>query len=131
MKAVLLIKRIELVVGHATPASDADSVAFFLMLSQEQDLDPGMILRLGSIMMGAGDTTLENTAVDVQKVTDQWAGSLWAPRFIGVSSARIIGSMTDWSYNVWVHYERVLVPFWDWFMMWELLDNVTDRQEEF
>ena len=134
-KPALLIKDayIEIVDFVDAGASlDYHNLSVYLKLSQETDLTPGLLLLLATI----GHEPKEASAVArfsvnqlVMQYGDKIAGTIWAPRMVGVRFVEI-GDI-QWDIDVHLDYERVDVPWMDWFIMWEFLDGVVDNERQY
>ncbi len=111
-------------IGLGTGA--AESLQYSLKLSQELDLSPGLLLPVGTAVV-TGDGT-HNTGTEVlQQFSAQ--GTVWAPRVVGI---RVVESgAIDVDCDVHLDYERVDVPWMDWFIMWDFLDNISDNETEY
>ncbi len=57
-------------------------------------------------------------------------GTIWAPRLVGWRTL-IGGTWTNYDFQIHIDYDVVEVPWMDWFIMWDFLDNVPDNDEEY
>ncbi len=111
-----------------------ESMTYSLKLSQEFDMTPGLelpIAVIGSERAQADATgTITAGAEALIKEMFHAQGTVWAPRFVGV---RVVesGSITGYDVDVHLDYERIEVPWMDWFLMWDFLDNVVDNQRDY
>ncbi|MEE9592363.1 MAG: hypothetical protein V3W28_02140 [Thermoplasmata archaeon] len=128
MKRALLIQDAWLEILDVTSgiAADWNTVLVYLKLSQETDLTPGLILPVASIAT-EGDTT-NMQAMHVEQLF-QAQGTVWAPRLVGLRVVEV-GSQGV-TVRVHLDYEVVEVPWEQWFIMWDFLDNVTDNSLEY
>ncbi len=128
MKPALLIRDAWLEFQDATTLATPDlaSWLFYLKLSQEADMTPGLQLPIGGVRMGETVTANQPTFVAIDDLFHA-QGTVWAPRFVGV---RVVenGGATTVNCDVHLDYERVDVPWMDWFIMWDFLDNIIDNE---
>lgn len=135
MKAALLLQNAWVepvdIALNTDGATGTDSVTWILKLSQEQSMNPGLILPVA----WWGGETQEASAVARFGVMTNFVrvfrarNTLWAPKWIAVGVI-VRGSISVDS-NFHLDYEKVDVPFWDWFMLWDFLDNVTDNTRDY
>ncbi len=130
MKDVFMLVDYYVRVGSADPATDQDTAVIFLKMSQEEGLDPGLNLELAHVHSGQLDTTSERSHLTLQK-NPLHMGTLWAPRFVGGRIGVSEGGFTGITVNIELIYERVQVPWMEWFIMWDFLDNVPNNTEEY
>ncbi len=132
-KPALLIRDcyLELVDGAFLTASDFNQMTFYLKLSQEIDMTPGLQMLIGTI--GTAYTQLDGTgnssSGDVVQNRFRAQGTVWAPRFIGVRVVEV--GTINMDVNIHLDYEQINVPWMDWFLMWEFLDGIADNEQEF
>ena len=127
-KPALLLREawIEPITLGVTGAGIADSFSIFLKLSQEEDLTPGLLLPVGRITL-AGDASNSNGyTIDRFFMA---AGTIWAPKHVGIRLVEDGACGLD--VNVHLDYERIDVPWMDWFIMWEFLDGIVDNEKEY
>ncbi len=130
-KPALLIRDIQVQWQEFVPGLDSDLVNAILVLSQEQDLTPGMHLDVSSAMAGATDTTLAASAAVVQKLERSHSGTVWAPAWVGIRGERSTGTMSTWRFRLLLDYEVIMIPWVEWFLRWEYLDNIVDAEREY
>ena len=132
-KPALLIKNayLQLIdeVHDATP-SDFDGFNVFLKLSQESDLTPGLILFIAGAGIGKGGAAQAFHSTILQPSNFPSVGTIWAPRFVGIR-IEILGGLDSVDVDVHLDYERIEVPWMDWFIMWEFLDGIIDNEREY
>ena len=132
MQPALLIKDawIELA-DWSQGAVDFNQIEIFLKLSQEESLNPGHILELG--VVNSHTTRDEAGGSNVSSVNVQQdfhhRGTLWVPQFVGVR-VQEIGTVV-YDLRVLLSYEMVFIPWMEWFILWDFLDNVNDNGEEY
>lgn len=133
-KPMLLIKDLWAELSDIVVSASDEEIRsrVFLKLSQELDLTPGLILPIAGF---AGDI-VEVTAVGhdvvapaIEQLGSRFAGTIWAPRVVGLRVT--MSGLTSVNWVVHVDYERVLVPWMDWFIAWDFLDNVVDNTRNF
>lgn len=131
MKPALLITGCSMKVNRFDPAGgDAMWVVCYLKLSQEMDMTPGQLLRIGSVGGATLAATPEITGTVIQDDGHQLVGQVWVPRRVGLRFVLANGSGA-WDIDVHLDYERIMIPFMDWFIGWDYLDNVVDNDEEY
>lgn len=112
----------------ATPSAQQATV--YLKLSQELDLTPGLLLPVAYIGANVIEATAVGrfgTAVVVENLFKA-QGSVWAPRVVGVRL--LFSALSSIDLRIHVDYEMVEVPWMNWFLMWDFLDNITDNELE-
>ena len=132
-KPALLIRDawLEVIDFDLTTADDTNMMSYFLKLSQELNLNPGLILPIGAIgsrRTGAGGETGGLHQILRERFDAQ--GTLWAPRVVGVRVVET-GTVIQADVDVHIDYERIDVPWMDWFLMWEWLDGIGDNEREY
>lgn len=134
MKRVLLIQNayaevIRMVVEDA--ATDFAIVNYYLKLSQEIDLTPGLLLPVVQLIASHTAAAADPNAIQVIPLGQHLAGTIFAPRFVGIRAEEQSGTLG--THNVFIHldYEVIEVPWMDWLMMWDFLDNITDNSREY
>ncbi len=109
--------------------ADLRGVNVFLKLSQEPDLNPGLLLHIGGVHILSEEATSVGLAPIVVHNDFHHQGTIWAPAFVGVKFMEQVA--VSWDIDVWLKYERIDVPWMDWFMMWDFLDNVVNDTREY
>ncbi len=132
MKPALMITKVWAVpidLIDATATADFQQARIFLLLSQDNDLNPGQVLHVATLLGAKSGNANEHGGWSLTQHGDKIAGRIWAPSFVGFFSTftSTIDSM-DW--RMYLEFEQVDVPFWDWFMLWDHIDRVPDLQEE-
>ena len=135
MKPALLIRNawiepIDLGTGNGEDL-DYNSMTYFLKLSQELGMDPGLLLpiahtgyelREGS---GVGRYSFNRTFLDIFKAH----GTVWVPRVVGI---RVVETgVVSQDVDVHLEYERIELPWMEWFLEWEFLDGVINNEREY
>ncbi len=130
LKPALLIKDCDFILRTIDPDADQNDVLVTLELSKEQDMDPAQRLYVGSVHASSLDTTQEmNSLVVSQNFKDQ--GTIWAPAYVSGRIFATAGFPTSVRVQVRLRYELVMIPWVDWFVAWEWLDNITTGDEEY
>lgn len=99
-----------------------------LKLSQEASLNPGLLLPVGFYGFNISTAVGQERWFAEQEFKAQ--GSVWAPRFVGVRYENVVGTITL-DADLHIDYQVIEVPWWDWLIMWDFLDGVTDNSEEY
>lgn len=130
MKPAMLIRNAwaELV-DFDVATEDYHALEVFLKLSQELSLTPGLLLPVALIMASAVGATNPNSISIEQQAQESIAGSIWVPKVVGITIVER-GAVVSYRVRVHVDYEMVLIPFMDWFLHWDWLDNITDGSLE-
>ncbi len=134
MKPALLILNAWMAINNFSTSAVADvqMVAVGLKLSQEQDLDPGLVLPVAEIIVG--NTEVAVSIFDSIVIRDMFhaQGTIWCPAWVGVRLAEPSTSkLTDYNVKVYLQYEVVQIPWVDWFLNWEWLDNIVNNEEQY
>ncbi len=108
---------------------DSDQAYVALLLSQEQSLDPAQVLYVEEVALAKTATANLWNQIRPRNVFRLHRGTFWAPKFVGIWV--VPGGATLVKVDVTVHYDIVDVPWRDWFMMWEWLDNVESINQEY
>lgn len=133
MKPALLIKQVHASFRRADMGVEDNWAHVYLKLSQEPDLDPGLILPV--LNLGAQVEVLgaEGKGVGgpmIHKLDELFRGTVWAPAYLGIR----VEFDVDWggglNVNLWLDYEVLMIPWMDWFILWEYLDNVVNNAQE-
>jgi len=133
MKPALLIQDayIEIVDIATMHTEDFNQALYAIKLSQEQTLDPGLLLPLAQVGTSVTEVSAVGQRVTPLGIKDLFhaQNTLWAAKWLGI---RMFERGTiDIDVSVHIDYEQVEVPFWDWFMMWEFLDRVPNNQKDY
>ncbi len=127
-KPAFLIKDARLVYNGmiSVGSGAAESLQYSLKLSQEMNLNPGLLLRVGTVVV-TGEGTNNNSVLVEQQFMAQ--GTIWTPRVVGVRVTE--SGAIDVDCDVEIDYERIEVPWMDWFIMWDFLDNIVDNERQY
>ena len=129
MKPALLLGDASIEVNDFRPtaAAGVELLTIFLKLSQELNMNPGLLLPIAEVGTHQADATGHAPIV----INNLWKsqGTLWVPRVVGLRQQEV-GALT-WDIDVHLDYEVVEVPWMDYFMMWEHLDNVVDNTRDY
>ena len=134
MKPALLIQNLwaEVVrVQIQDSATDFAVVTYFLKMSQELDLTPGLQLPVVQIVGSHTAAGADAQGVQIIPLGQHFAGTLWAPRIVGVRALENAATLAIHHVLIHLDYQVVEVPWMDWFIMWDFLDNVVDNEEQF
>lgn len=117
----------------ALTTSDFNAMTYYLKLSQEPDLTPGLILPVG--IMGSqvleADATGRPT-IGINSVTKDLfhaQGTRWAPAYVGAFLLENGSLSTD--ADLHLDYEQVEAEWMDWFILWDFLDNIIDNETQY
>lgn len=125
--AVLLQDAHMEVLEFDTATEDFNSARLFLKMSKNNNLNPGLNLLVGSVHSSAVGATNPNALYVEQNFKAK--GTIWAAAYLGVRMVET-GSLTVRA-RIHLDYERVDIPWMEWFMRWEYLDNIVDNTLEF
>lgn len=132
-KPALLLRDVKVMVVGLTPdaaAAGEEDLALFLTLSQEIGMTPHLLLPVAwAALETSGANSLETFNVKLNDVFHA-QGTMWAPRFVGWRTL-IGGAWTNYDLQIHIDYERVFLPWRDWFVHWEFLDGVTTGSVEY
>lgn len=109
---------------------DFDVVAIYLKLSQETDLTPGLLLKVAEIGMWNTAATAENVTAMYRYTERLHLGTVWAPRMVGLRVIMSAG-VSAFDGHVDVNYDRITIPWTEWFVRWDFLDNITDNAVQY
>ena len=130
-KAALLIKKVSLTIQVFDVATeDFHALEVFLRLSQEEGGDPGLLLPVSEFMISSDGTTNPDASPQISDYSDIIAGTVWAPLYVGLEVVER-GAVVSYALKVHLDYEEISVPWLDWFLMWDFLDNVPNNSEEY
>ena len=135
-KPALLIRDAWIEVNDVTivgAANDFNGFQIYLKLSQELDLTPGLILPIAAVGMERAESTAVGFAsVGIDSMVREMfraQGTVWVPRVVGI---RLLESGTaTLDADVHLDYERIELPWMEWFLEWEFLDGVIDNEREY
>jgi len=131
-KPALLLKDVKAAIIDATAPNAADffSHTVFLKMSQESSLDPGLRIPLFEVgqFVQEGDATGRFAAPLIINKLFNAKGSVWVPRHVGLQVAVTASFSARWF--VWLDYEAVDIPWMDWLIRWDYLDNVVNNDTE-
>lgn len=131
-KPALLIRRIWVVLSDFTTVATADyyRARCFLKMSQDQDLDPGILLGPAVLSVAqSGATANAPNSVDLDNGAFAFfPGTIWVPRFVGI---RIQPTIESVEFDLYLDYEVIQIPWMDWFIRWDYLDNVVNNTREY
>ena len=136
-KPALLIRDawIEIIDWARSSNADYHQATFYLKLSQELDLTPGLLLPVATVhsnminaSVGNTDQPLTGTPVMIHSLFHA-QGTVWAPRVVGVRMVEV--GTVDIDADLHLDYESVDVPWMDWFIMWEFLDGIADNERQY
>ncbi len=118
-------------VGDLSSAGENAAIKVNLKLSQEESLNPGLLLTVEEILVFA--TAAAEASIGSMSRTKTFGaqGTIWAPSFVGVRLGEQGGGVVDWDLDVHLDYEVVDVPWMDWFIMWDFLDNVVNNERAY
>ena len=133
MKQALLIRDawIEVIDLDLTPG-DYNQFTGYLKLSQEESLNPGFLI--GVAQVGARVLQIDATGhivhgldSSIYKIFHE-QGSIWVPQFVGTYWAE----QGDAAIRATMHlqYEVILIPWMEFMIRWDWLDNITDNDEQ-
>ncbi len=108
--------------------ADLKTARMGLKLSQDNDLTPGLILPVFAYQNDLGGAIGEGR--DMQELGHHHIGTVWVPAYVGIN-VTASGNLTDFQASIHLDYDVIDVPFWDWFVMWDFLDNITDDSTEY
>lgn len=118
-------------VVDAGTTADHQANVVSLKLSQEPDLNPGLLLNIASWQGEKTATANLWNATETQQHFAFHAGTLWAPAYVGIRVGAVQGGVDTVDWNVFLRYEQVEVEWMDWFIMWDFLDNVIDNSSNY
>ena len=129
MKPALLLGDVKVEINDYTPTSGTGTelLTIFLKLSQELDMDPGILLPIAEI----GNFQANATGTGAIIINDLWQGqgTLWVPKVVAIRQQEV-GAIA-WNVDVHLNYQVVDVPWMDWFIMWDFLDNVVNNARDY
>ncbi|MEE9198070.1 MAG: hypothetical protein V3U45_07980 [bacterium] len=130
--ALLILDAWVEVIDYAMQANtDFNIFTAYLKLSQEQNMDPGFLIPVAQI----GQETIIHDATGavgvgigagVRDIFHEH-GSIWAPAY--VSFALFEQGVANIRATLHLEYEVIEIPWVEWFIKWEFLDNITNNAE--
>lgn len=130
-KPALLIRQADVEFDLIDPdlsAAGPEALTVFLKLSQEQALDPGLILPVCELLTDT-QTAVGSVSANIRK-NFMAAGTVWAPAWVG-GHGELAGGWTAYNVRIHLDYEVIMVDWRDWFVMWEFLDGITNNEREY
>lgn len=131
MKPALLIRDVwfsELTISPDFTAAGHEGMQVFLKLSQERDLDPGLLLPVHGYEFDTRDST--GVTAFVPKDLFHAHGTVWAPKYVGLRVS-FVGTWAGTDGDVHVDYDVVDIPWIEWFVKWDFLDHVPNNTVEY
>ena len=117
--------------GFTTNAvADVGLIGVRIKLSQEEGLDPGLLLPVINMHVGVTATASLVQALEEERFGHHMNGTLWAPAFLGLNLV-LGGNVATAFANVHLDYDVILVPWMDYMIMWDFLDNVVNNEFQF
>lgn len=111
-------------------AAGMDQLTVHLRLSQEQSLDPGLLLPIHSLGMRAITTTEDIVGIWDIPYGHKLAGTIWAASWVGIEI--VVSVHLTVNVDVYLEYEVIDIPWVEWFVKWEFLDGLpTGATREF
>lgn len=114
----------------AQAVNDYHGMTGYLILSQEQSLNPGFLIPVAQI----GGFFWEQTAVGrgfqelAPKRLFREQGTVWAPKFVGTYWRE--AGVASIEAVIHLEYEVVRIPWVEWFVKWDFLDHIGDLRGE-
>jgi len=129
LKPALLIRDVftEVAAIDMGAGGDLKTARVGLKMSQDNDLTPGLVLPVWQYQSDLGAALAEGRGQT--EFRESIRGTVWAPAYVGLNI--ITSNLTDLQVSVHLDYDVIDVPFWDWFVMWDFLDNITDDSTEY
>ena len=116
--------------GSATSINQA---LWFLKLSQELTMDPGLILPIAAY--GAEQRVSTSVGIHVYPLGGMFQdlfrtkGTIWAAKYVAVGVTEIGGISV--AVNVHLEYDVVEIPWMEWFVKWDFLDHIVNNTRDF
>ncbi len=133
LKPALLIKDAWLEIDDILmqdQASEWGRLTWFLKLSQEFDLTPGLILPVATAMLAHEVAGTDPRSIEVRHST-LLQGTIWVPRVVGIRVEENSDPPTNHRARIYLDYDVIMIPWMDYFIMWEFLDNVVDNERQY
>lgn len=129
--ALLLVDaRMEVVDLTTLGIANHSTIGVSLKLSQNQTLIPGQDIPVGNLLVGDIGNANGESAIFVHEFF-MAKGTVWAPRFVGMRLNEKAGALPNWHIKLHLDYEIVQVPWEEWLILWDQLDNVVDNSFEY
>lgn len=112
-------------------APDFAVVTYMLKLSQELDLNPGLLLPVAQLIASHTAAGADSSGVQVIPLGDKLAGTVWVPKVVGVRAVENQATLAIHHVLIHLEYEMIDIPYWDWFIEWDFLDNVVDNSQDY
>ena len=117
-------------VTDADAAGDFQHLEIYVKLSQEEDLTPGFLLHVADLhLQKTGTANIWNNVV-IKDHFQRHVGSIWVPKFVGVRLENVSGVDAIES-QLYLEYEPVLIPWMEYMIRWDFLDNIPDNSVEY
>jgi len=131
IKPAMMIRATSLEVVNFTTGGADDVMGFnvSLKLSQEQSLNPGLLLHLGTVTIQSLAAAETGIFTILSNDIGKHAGSIWCPLWVGVRLEEI-GAGANLNVDVHLDWEPIEIEWWEWFDRWEFLDNIVDNTRE-
>ncbi len=133
MKPAMLLNDAYVEVADFITSAAADIVGYrgFLKLSQSPDLNPGLILPIFQFVAHQDGTTADvSNAMVSEQMGQRLAGTVWCPRYLGVRVEEI-GNGSSINVQVHVDWTAIEIPWMEWFIRWDFLDNIIDNSRDY
>ncbi len=128
--ALLLVDaRIEVIDLTTLGLANHSTIGVSIKLSQNQSLNPGQDIPVGNLLVGDIGNANGESAIFVHEFF-MAHGTVWAPAYVGIRLNEKAGALVNWHLKLHLNYEEIEVPFMDWFIMWDYLDNITENTFE-
>ncbi len=108
--------------------ADFDRARVALQLGQEQSMDPSLLLYVAEAVLAKTATANLWNGIDVNQMFHA-QGTIWAPEW--VSGRAVLEGATAMNVDLFIDYEMVMIPWVEWFVKWEFLDNVVNGRQEY
>jgi len=115
-------------IADGTASPDYMTVTVNLKLSQEPNLDPGLLLPIAQIQVAR---RLANDFASLS-MHDLWmaSGTIWAAAYVGIR-LEINGFAGGFNSIVHLDYDEIEQEWMDWFIRWDFLDNVVNNERQY
>lgn len=102
-----------------------------LKLSQERDLTPGLVLDIATVYAAKTATANLWNSIQVQEAGFHHAGTVWAAKYVGIQIDMGVGNLDNITWEVYLDYDIIEIPWDEWFLRWDFLDNIVDNDREY